>query len=194
MALACSGIQIPSVALAGLEGMGVPEFNMPRGRSVGESRCLKPREAWPSGEGKSKVEHESRSRFRSRRKMAEGEAVCRFPLVVEGNWDCSLSKTLKNKLLCYFQSPKRSGGGECKIHVDPGREEQITVYFAQEDGRCGRVGVGFASHGGEEMRYRPFRKNIGKLAQQTHTAPSTVAWTRDAQGIPPLQTRMRSGQ
>ncbi|XP_015674623.1 protein mono-ADP-ribosyltransferase PARP14 [Protobothrops mucrosquamatus] len=67
--------------------------------------------------------------------MAEGEAVYRFPLVVEGNWDCSLSKTLKNKLLCFFQSPKRSGGGECKIHVDPGREEQITVYFAQEDVR-----------------------------------------------------------
>ncbi|KAK9410545.1 polyADP-ribose polymerase PARP14 [Crotalus adamanteus] len=67
--------------------------------------------------------------------MAEGEVVYRFPLVVEGNWDCSLSKTLKNKLLCYFQSPKRSGGGECKIHVDPGREKQITVYFAQEDVR-----------------------------------------------------------
>uniref|UniRef100_A0A8C6YBM9 Poly [ADP-ribose] polymerase n=1 Tax=Naja naja TaxID=35670 RepID=A0A8C6YBM9_NAJNA len=64
--------------------------------------------------------------------MAEGEASYRFPLVVEGNWGCSLSKTLKNKLLCYFQSPKRSGGGECKILVDPGREEQITVYFAQE--------------------------------------------------------------
>uniref|UniRef100_A0A8C6YAD2 Poly [ADP-ribose] polymerase n=1 Tax=Naja naja TaxID=35670 RepID=A0A8C6YAD2_NAJNA len=59
-------------------------------------------------------------------------ASYRFPLVVEGNWGCSLSKTLKNKLLCYFQSPKRSGGGECKILVDPGREEQITVYFAQE--------------------------------------------------------------
>uniref|UniRef100_A0A8C6Y7K6 Poly [ADP-ribose] polymerase n=1 Tax=Naja naja TaxID=35670 RepID=A0A8C6Y7K6_NAJNA len=51
--------------------------------------------------------------------MAEGEASYRFPLVVEGNWGCSLSKTLKNKLLCYFQSPKRSGGGECKILVDP---------------------------------------------------------------------------
>ncbi|XP_058050800.1 protein mono-ADP-ribosyltransferase PARP14-like [Ahaetulla prasina] len=67
--------------------------------------------------------------------MAEGEVPYRFPLVVEGNWDCSLTKTLKNKLLCYFQSPKRSGGGECKIHVDPGREEQITVYFAQEEVR-----------------------------------------------------------
>ncbi|XP_070586684.1 protein mono-ADP-ribosyltransferase PARP14-like [Erythrolamprus reginae] len=63
------------------------------------------------------------------------EAACGFPLVVEGNWGCSLSKTLKNKLLCYFQSPKRSGGGECKIQVDPGREEQITVYFAQEEVR-----------------------------------------------------------
>ncbi|XP_026521210.1 poly [ADP-ribose] polymerase 14-like [Notechis scutatus] len=67
--------------------------------------------------------------------MAEGEADCRFPLVVKGNWGCSLSKPLKNKLLCYFQSPKRSGGGECKILVDPDREEQITVYFAKEEVR-----------------------------------------------------------
>ncbi|XP_026563853.1 poly [ADP-ribose] polymerase 14, partial [Pseudonaja textilis] len=67
--------------------------------------------------------------------MAEGEADYRFPLVVKGNWGCSLSKSLKNKLLCYFQSPKRSGGGECKILVDPDRGEQITVYFAQEEVR-----------------------------------------------------------
>uniref|UniRef100_A0A8C5WSW7 PAR14-like first RRM domain-containing protein n=1 Tax=Laticauda laticaudata TaxID=8630 RepID=A0A8C5WSW7_LATLA len=67
--------------------------------------------------------------------MAEGEAGCGFPLVVKGNWGCSLSKSLKNKLLCYFQSPKRSGGGECKILVDPDREEQITVYFAREEVR-----------------------------------------------------------
>ncbi|XP_013925211.1 PREDICTED: poly [ADP-ribose] polymerase 14 [Thamnophis sirtalis] len=67
--------------------------------------------------------------------MAAAEPAYRFPLLVEGNWGCSLGKTLKNKLLCYFQSPKRSGGGECKIHVDPGKEEQITVYFAQEEVR-----------------------------------------------------------
>ncbi|XP_007428032.2 poly [ADP-ribose] polymerase 14-like isoform X1 [Python bivittatus] len=67
--------------------------------------------------------------------MAEAEEVFRFPLVAEGNWGCSLSKNLKNKLHCYFQSPKRSGGGECKIHVNPGREGQITVYFAKEEVR-----------------------------------------------------------
>ncbi|XP_063144808.1 protein mono-ADP-ribosyltransferase PARP14-like [Candoia aspera] len=67
--------------------------------------------------------------------MAEAEAIYRFPLVVEGNWGCSLTKNLKNKLHCYFQSHKRSGGGECKIHVNPSRKEQIIVYFAKEEVR-----------------------------------------------------------
>uniref|UniRef100_A0A8D2IST3 Poly [ADP-ribose] polymerase n=1 Tax=Varanus komodoensis TaxID=61221 RepID=A0A8D2IST3_VARKO len=66
--------------------------------------------------------------------MAE-ETAYLFPVVVEGNWGKTLSKSLKNKLLCYLQSPKRSGGGECKVCVEPGEEEQITVFFTHEEVR-----------------------------------------------------------
>ncbi|KAH1185080.1 protein mono-ADP-ribosyltransferase PARP14-like [Mauremys mutica] len=62
-----------------------------------------------------------------------GEAKCPFPLLVEGDWGGSgLPKTLRKKLLCYFQSGKKSGGGECEIRERPG---QVLVCFAQEDVR-----------------------------------------------------------
>ncbi|KAH1185092.1 protein mono-ADP-ribosyltransferase PARP14-like [Mauremys mutica] len=62
-----------------------------------------------------------------------GEAKCPFPLLVEGDWgDSGLPKTLRKKLLCYFQSGKKSGGGECEIRERPG---QVLVCFAQEDVR-----------------------------------------------------------
>ncbi|XP_030436585.1 protein mono-ADP-ribosyltransferase PARP14-like isoform X2 [Gopherus evgoodei] len=62
-----------------------------------------------------------------------GETKCPFPLLVEGDWGGSgLPKPLKKKLLCYFQSGKKSGGGECEIQERPG---QVLVCFAQEDVR-----------------------------------------------------------
>ncbi|XP_074973858.1 protein mono-ADP-ribosyltransferase PARP14 isoform X4 [Caretta caretta] len=62
-----------------------------------------------------------------------GEATCPFPLLVEGAWGGSgLPKNLKKKLLCYFQSGKKSGGGECEIQERPG---QVLVCFAQEEVR-----------------------------------------------------------
>uniref|UniRef100_A0A452I9C2 Poly [ADP-ribose] polymerase n=1 Tax=Gopherus agassizii TaxID=38772 RepID=A0A452I9C2_9SAUR len=62
-----------------------------------------------------------------------GEAKCPFPLLLEGDWGGSgLPKPLKKKLLCYFQSGKKSGGGECEIRERPG---QVLVCFAQEDVR-----------------------------------------------------------
>ncbi|XP_077176451.1 protein mono-ADP-ribosyltransferase PARP14-like [Paroedura picta] len=70
--------------------------------------------------------------------MAEEEAFL-FPVLVEGDWASRLSKSLKNKLLCYFQSRKKSGGGECKIHA--GQDEQITVYFAEDKVRQRVLGM-----------------------------------------------------
>ncbi|XP_030436581.1 protein mono-ADP-ribosyltransferase PARP14 isoform X1 [Gopherus evgoodei] len=62
-----------------------------------------------------------------------GETKCPFPLLLEGDWGGSgLPKPLKKKLLCYFQSGKKSGGGECEIRERPG---QVLVCFAQEDVR-----------------------------------------------------------
>ena len=42
---------------------------------------------------------------------------------------------LRKKLLLYFQSPKRSGGGECELRWEAGR---LLVCFAQPDGEPGR--------------------------------------------------------
>ncbi|XP_042330729.1 protein mono-ADP-ribosyltransferase PARP14-like isoform X2 [Sceloporus undulatus] len=59
-----------------------------------------------------------------------------FPVIVRGDWGEPFSKSLKYKLTSYFQSAKRSGGGECKIHVDPGSKvEQVLVEFAKEEVR-----------------------------------------------------------
>ncbi|XP_067405693.1 protein mono-ADP-ribosyltransferase PARP14-like [Emydura macquarii macquarii] len=62
-----------------------------------------------------------------------GEAKCPFPLLVDGDWGGSgLPKSLKTKLQCYFQSQRKSGGGECELRERPG---QLLVCFAQEEVR-----------------------------------------------------------
>ncbi|XP_006137712.2 protein mono-ADP-ribosyltransferase PARP14 [Pelodiscus sinensis] len=62
-----------------------------------------------------------------------GEAQYPFPVRVEADWGGpGLPKSLRKKLLCYFQSAKRSGGGECEIQERPG---QVLVCFAQQEAR-----------------------------------------------------------
>ncbi|XP_048342505.1 protein mono-ADP-ribosyltransferase PARP14-like [Sphaerodactylus townsendi] len=72
--------------------------------------------------------------------MAEKEAFL-FPVLVAGNWGSRLNKNLKNKLLCYFQSKKRSGGGECRIQVESSHGESITVHFAEDKVRQRVLGM-----------------------------------------------------
>ncbi|KAJ6665482.1 hypothetical protein lerEdw1_003323 [Lerista edwardsae] len=63
---------------------------------------------------------------------AEGRAGT-FPVLVQGDWGCpEPPKSVRSKLLCYFQSRKRSGGGECEIQLPPGG---VLVCFAAEDVR-----------------------------------------------------------
>ncbi|XP_036599388.1 protein mono-ADP-ribosyltransferase PARP14-like [Trichosurus vulpecula] len=57
-----------------------------------------------------------------------------FPLVLEGPWGPNPPKKLCNKLQCYFQSPRRSGGGECALTLQKGRSE-ILLLFEQEEVR-----------------------------------------------------------
>ncbi|CAH6792300.1 protein mono-ADP-ribosyltransferase PARP14 [Phodopus roborovskii] len=58
-----------------------------------------------------------------------------FPLLVEGSWGPDPPKTLINKLQMYFQSQKKSGGGECEVVRDPGRPGCFLVLFSPEDVR-----------------------------------------------------------
>ncbi|KAL1787588.1 poly [ADP-ribose] polymerase 14 [Sigmodon hispidus] len=58
-----------------------------------------------------------------------------FPLLVEGSWGPDPPKTLINKLQMYFQSRKRSGGGECEVVPQPGSRACFLVLFSPEDVR-----------------------------------------------------------
>ncbi|XP_021254183.1 poly [ADP-ribose] polymerase 14 isoform X1 [Numida meleagris] len=54
-----------------------------------------------------------------------------FPLLVRGDWgSAEPPAALRKKLLLYFQSPKRSGGGECELRGGAG---QLLVCFAQPE-------------------------------------------------------------
>ncbi|XP_058695342.1 protein mono-ADP-ribosyltransferase PARP14-like isoform X1 [Poecile atricapillus] len=62
----------------------------------------------------------------------EGQCPCAFPLLVRGDWGpAEPPPALRKKLLCYFQSQKRSGGGECELRVGTDtRTGHILVCFA----------------------------------------------------------------
>ncbi|XP_028268993.1 protein mono-ADP-ribosyltransferase PARP14-like isoform X3 [Parambassis ranga] len=55
------------------------------------------------------------------------------PVTVRGDWTPVQSKTLKNKLQLYFQSRKKSGGGDCRVEVQDGG--RAAVYFLSEEVR-----------------------------------------------------------
>lgn len=58
-----------------------------------------------------------------------------FPLLVEGSWGPDPPKGLATKLQLYFQSPKRSGGGECEVLQEPGSPARFLVLFQPVDVR-----------------------------------------------------------
>lgn len=58
-----------------------------------------------------------------------------FPLLVEGSWGPDPPKNLSTKLQLYFQSPKKSGGGECEVLQEPGSPSRFLVLFYPNDVR-----------------------------------------------------------
>ncbi|XP_018592984.2 protein mono-ADP-ribosyltransferase PARP14-like [Scleropages formosus] len=56
-----------------------------------------------------------------------------YPLSVQGNWVPNAAK-VKNKLQIYFQSAKKSGGGDCKVEYDE-NNNTATVWFNSEEVR-----------------------------------------------------------
>ncbi|XP_043852360.1 protein mono-ADP-ribosyltransferase PARP14 isoform X2 [Dromiciops gliroides] len=60
------------------------------------------------------------------------EALGSFPLVLDGSWGPNPSKKLLKKLQCYFQSPRRSGGGECVLKPQMGCSEIHLLFYHEE--------------------------------------------------------------
>ncbi|XP_064370733.1 protein mono-ADP-ribosyltransferase PARP14 isoform X2 [Dromaius novaehollandiae] len=64
-----------------------------------------------------------------------GQQPGAFPLLVRGDWGAAEPPgALRKKLLCYFQSQKRSGGGECELRAAPA-PGHLLVCFARRDVR-----------------------------------------------------------
>ncbi|XP_065146256.1 uncharacterized protein [Paramisgurnus dabryanus] len=59
-----------------------------------------------------------------------------YPMVVEGDWNPEHSKSLKNKLHIYFQSRKKSQGGDCVVQVNE-NSSAATVRFKSSEVRDG---------------------------------------------------------
>ncbi|XP_064307225.1 protein mono-ADP-ribosyltransferase PARP14 isoform X1 [Phalacrocorax carbo] len=64
-----------------------------------------------------------------------GQRPGAFPLLVRGDWGAAEPPpALRKKLLCYFQSQKRSGGGECELRAGTAAG-QLLVCFAHPEVR-----------------------------------------------------------
>ncbi|KAL1266729.1 hypothetical protein QQF64_002404 [Cirrhinus molitorella] len=59
-----------------------------------------------------------------------------YPIVVEGDWGPEHVKSVKNKLQIYFQSKKKSQGGDCVVQYNDG-SSSATILFKSSDTRDG---------------------------------------------------------
>ncbi|XP_066544429.1 protein mono-ADP-ribosyltransferase PARP14 isoform X2 [Amia ocellicauda] len=57
------------------------------------------------------------------------------PITVTGDWSPSLGKSMKNKLQIYFQSKKKSCGGDCQVEYDNPSEQRACVWFKTQETR-----------------------------------------------------------
>ncbi|XP_026129258.1 poly [ADP-ribose] polymerase 14-like isoform X3 [Carassius auratus] len=59
-----------------------------------------------------------------------------YPIIVEGDWGPEHAKSAKNKLQIYFQSKKKSQGGDCVVQYNDG-SNSTTILFKSSDTRDG---------------------------------------------------------
>ncbi|XP_078408475.1 protein mono-ADP-ribosyltransferase PARP14-like isoform X2 [Cetorhinus maximus] len=64
------------------------------------------------------------------------EADYPYPLLIEGDWGPDVAKLLKTKLQVYFQSRKKSNGGDCSVEYEDLLKREAVVRFASEETRC----------------------------------------------------------
>lgn len=58
-----------------------------------------------------------------------------YPVSVEGDWGPENAKSVKNKLQIYFQSKKKSQGGDCVAQYNDA-SNSATILFKSSDGKC----------------------------------------------------------
>ncbi|XP_050959573.1 protein mono-ADP-ribosyltransferase PARP14-like [Labeo rohita] len=59
-----------------------------------------------------------------------------YSVIVEGEWGPEQAKSVKNKLQIYFQSKKKSQGGDCVVQYDD-KSNFATILFQSSDSRDG---------------------------------------------------------
>uniref|UniRef100_UPI00398F072A poly(ADP-ribose) polymerase family member 14-related sequence 1 isoform X2 n=1 Tax=Pristiophorus japonicus TaxID=55135 RepID=UPI00398F072A len=64
------------------------------------------------------------------------EGAYQYPLLIEGDWNPDIAKLLKSKLQIYFQSKKKSNGGDCIVEYQDLSKNQAVVRFTSEQTRC----------------------------------------------------------
>ncbi|XP_034371290.1 protein mono-ADP-ribosyltransferase PARP14 [Arvicanthis niloticus] len=101
-----------------------------------------------------------------------------FPLLVEGSWGPDPPKNLINKLQMYFQSRKRSGGGECEVVPEPGNPARFLVLFFPED-----VRQNVLEKGNHELVWQG--KGTFKLTVQLPADPVEASVSKEARKAPP---------
>ncbi|XP_029365480.1 protein mono-ADP-ribosyltransferase PARP14-like [Echeneis naucrates] len=57
-----------------------------------------------------------------------------WPVAVEGSWSPAQTRTVRNKLQLYFQSRRKSSGGDCRVELEEGAP-RAAVVFRSEDVR-----------------------------------------------------------
>ncbi|XP_031219644.1 protein mono-ADP-ribosyltransferase PARP14 isoform X2 [Mastomys coucha] len=101
-----------------------------------------------------------------------------FPLLVEGSWGPDPPKNLINKLQMYFQSRKKSGGGECEVVPEPGNPARFLVLFFPED-----VRQNVLEKGNHELVWQG--KGTFKLTVQLPAEPGEASVSKEARKASP---------
>ncbi len=57
-----------------------------------------------------------------------------YPIIVEGDWGPGHAKSVTNKLQIYFQSKKKSQGGDCVVQYNEG-SSSATILFKSSDSK-----------------------------------------------------------